>query len=456
MSLSAKKNLFRQKLELLILNGSVKVLARIKPYVSSQGLQFRHQADFDFQSAVPPELLRAQIVLLVQEDGESLGSFASKVRDVIKKFMRSRFVVVFNEDPSEEIDFLQDSAVTPLSSQEFYSTLKLEYIFLYRCRAQYFEIALKDLFSQTQIDFPVFMRLPLNQRYLPVVYTNTMLSDDRFSRLQRVSSLYVRNRDSHRYLKYINTYFDTSGTGYKKRIRALLVSICSLTATLNEYLLFDLKKGTAQEVTALVDDLKGSASEFFKILKNEEGLWEILFDFPSEEFWNYCRAPWVAMYASLLSVKSGLGDPWVTFMSALLSDVGVYDLPEEVSRRFFENKEKSFGDEDKRKFETHPILSLNRCLVKGLQLDERVKSVLVCTHEQNNERGFPNQVPRDKLPVEAQLIFFADSIDRGSVEFMKQEDRSLRFFREKFWEQERGHQEKFSADFLDKIAEGLL
>lgn len=456
MSEKRPNSLFRQKLELLILSQSEEVLNRAKHVVSTHHLTFRHLPYTELPAAFLGELVKAQLILLAQEKGEDLKSFANRVEHILRLFPRSRVVTVMDASFSREnLEGSQNSRVTALSQAEFFSTLKFEYLCLYRCRSQYFEIQPTDLFPMTTMAFPAFIRLALNQRYLAVVYSNTVLSDERFSRLGQAEGLFIQMRDSEKYLQYINNYFDTSGAGLKKRARALFLSVYFYSLHLNENLLFDFKPASDEHVAEIYGKLRKVAEELFEIMRSEENLWDVFREAVDGEFTEFWRSPWIAVYGALMSIKSGQGDPMVTFLSGLLTDVGLYDLEEDLTRRYFFSEDKKSVDEQS-SYQKHPLLSLNRCLIKKLPLDEQVKSVLVCTHEQADQKGFPNQVPADKLPVEAQLLLFAEKIDQGVLTTMKQTGVGFRFLKEKIWESENTSQGSFGGAFLASIAESLI
>ncbi len=452
MSENKQAALFRQKLELLILSQSEEVLQRAKQVISAHHFTFRQLPFAELPVNTLGELLKAQAVLLTQESQESSADFAQRVDQVLVLFPRSKVVAIMAAAPAGEPAFA-NTRVTPLSQAEFFTTLKFEYLCLYLCRLQYFDIQASDLFPMTRVTFPAFVRLSLNQRYLAVVYSNMVLSDERFARLGQAEGLFIRGKDSEKYCEYIYTYYDTSGAGLKKRARALFLTLYAQSLQLNETLLFDYKTEDEQKISELFAKLRKTAEDLFAVLKGEENLWDVFREALSGDFTLYWRAPWIAVYAALMAIKSGQGEPMTVLLSALLTDAGIYDLQEVVTRQFLLSDDKDLREEPS--FRKHPILSLNRCLIKKLPIDEKVKSVIVCTHEKFDEKGFPNQVPAAQLPVEAQLILFAEKVDQGVLTTMKQTGVGFRFLKEKIWETEKT-QSAFRPEFLTAIAESLL
>lgn len=448
---------FRQKMEILVLSDSEQVFARGRRIASDHKIKLQKVSLQGLTATMQGDLRKTQLVILGQETEESVSSLSSRLKGYLGTLRRSHFCVLVASDITEdERTALSDERVKILTPFEFFETLKLEYLCLYFCRSQYFEIHLKDLFSQTKIPFPVFVQLPLNQRYLAVVQRNINLTDSKISRIQKLEGLFIPIRESAAYLEYVKTFFDASGMGLKKRVRALFMTIASHAVVLNENLIFDVRSLSDETVLRSYQGIKVAAEELFSIMTTEESVWDLLQEPLGSVFWSYWRNPWVAVYGALLSVKSGVGDPMVTLLAGLFCDVGVYELDESIVRQYLFSETMSLTPDQLEKFEKHPLVSLQRCLSKGLPLEERVQNVIVCTHERNDGRGFPNHLSNEQIPEEAQLLQLAEIIDKKSLDFLKDGDRSFRFLREKIWETERSTQEYFSASFLDKVSEALL
>ncbi|WP_373999574.1 hypothetical protein [Bdellovibrio bacteriovorus] len=429
---------------------------RVKQIVSAHYLTFK-QMNFEELPEQAGDLMKAQLILLAQGKDEGLKAFSLRVDKVLDLFPRSRLVTVMAPSYSKEnLEGTQNPRVTPLSQAEFFSTLKFEYVCLYRCRSQYFSIQVGDLFPMTTMTFPAFVRLSLNQRYLAVIYSNSVLSDEKSQKLSRAEGLYIQIKDIEAYLQYIATYYDTSGAALRKRARALFLSLCYQSVYLNESLLFDFKMPTESHLATIYEGIKKTATQLFEIMKTDENLWDIFREALDGDFWELWRSPWIAVYAALISVKSGVGDPMIVLLSGLLTDVGIYDLEEAVARNYYLSEEKKVALEQQSSYEKHPLLSLNRCLIKKLPVEEAVKTVLVCTHERVDEKGFPNQVPSDKLPEEALILLFAEKIDKTALTTMKKTGVGFRFAKEKLWEAESNTPGSFSPDFLNKISESLI
>lgn len=451
--------MFRQKLELLILSRDERILNRAKQIVSRYFLTFQHIPFHELPQRATGDLVRAQLILVEQEDAESLQSFAIRVDQVLHTFPRSRVVTIMSPSLSKEnLAGTANSRVTPLSQAEYFQTLKFEYLCLHRCRAQYFDIKISDLFPMTTLSFPVFIRMPLNQRYVAVTHSNSVLSDDRYQRVSAATEIYIQKKDSDKYAQYVVSYYDTSGKGMRMRARAQFLALYQASLQLNEILLFDFKSSSQDDFVKAYETLSSAGAELLKLLESEEVLWDIFREAASGDFYQLWRAPWIAAYGALIAKRSGQGDPLVTLMSGLLTDVGLFDVEEKLSRQYLLGDGGKLGDSSElsQGFGYHPVLSLNRCLAKGVPVSEAVKAVMVCTHERFDGKGFPNQVPADKLPIEAQILLFAEKIDQAVLTTMKETGVGFRFLKEKLWEQESQKMDSFSSEFLASIADSLI
>lgn len=449
--------LFRQKLEFLLLTQRNDVLSRAKGLISHYHLTSRHLEQLDGFREPLRAISCALVVLVAQEEGESLGDFSERVGELLTRFPRSWLITVLHESSlRENVEGTQKDRVIPLSPSEFFTTLKFAYICLQKTRAQFFEMLPSDLFPMTTLPFTVSIRLPLNQRFLNVAFRGLMLSEVKHQRLLSVPNIYFQVKDGSEYYNYINAYFDTSGAALKKKARASFLSICGLWLEMNDYLLFDFRSNSAGFVQDCYERLNRQIEGLLVVIQSEESLWDVFRETAQNDLFQTFRAPWVAIYAAIICLKSGQGDPQVAFLAALFSDVGLFDLSESIALKYVQEGAGTLSEDEAREVTKHPVLSLNRCLIKKMPLSESVKAVLVTVHERADEKGYPNQVPSDKVPFEAHVIRFAEMIDLGVRTTMAETGVGFRFLKEKIWEKEQTQPGNFSPEFLNAIAESLL
>ncbi len=458
MSEQKKETLFRQRLELLLLTERDDILSHARGVISQYLFTFRHYKNGDLNfPVVERELKRPSLVLVAQNSGELFNEFLVRASSLLSEFPLSQFIAVIDAPSiSENLDTLSSPRMLPLTPQEYFDTLKFETFCLLKCRSQFHAIEVNDLFPGTLIDFTGYVRLSLNQKYLAVLFRDTELTEQRLQRLGRAPGLLVPLSESKAYHDYVLTYYDSSGAALKKRSRSLFFYTATLWVDLLEYLWLDLNTASTENISNKVDLLRKVSQDFVEHLKSEENLWDTFKDCPMSEFFKYWRGPWVATYAATISLKSGVGNPTTSFFIALLAQVGLLDLPKNFCQKYLATGDKNLNEKEQTAFESLPMASLNRCLVKHLPLTDEEKSILVTVYEQNDGQGFPHKVPADKIPPEAALIRFAEKIDLGVRTTLADTGVGFRFLREKTWEHEKQTTTIFGTEFLEKIANSLL
>lgn len=446
---------FRLRLEILLISQRDDVALRVQQKALQNNFAFRHISSVGDLRGRDIDLEKAPILIVSQEDAEHVGAFSLRVEQLLERFPLATIVTAMHESAlMESFAGTQSERVIPLSPYDFFKTSKFEYICLLKCRSQFFEIAPSDLFSMTTLGFSVFVRMHLNQRYLGVAFRGSVLGDVKHQKMLKKKSLYIQARESLAYLEYMNAFYDKKGAALRKRVRSLFLAVCEVWVELNEYLLFDYKNMPEAAVHQLYSRLEQFAAQFEALVEVGDDLWETLRDALENDFFAKWRAPWVAFYAAYISKKSGLGKPSVSFLAGLLCDVGLFDVQDLVVEKSFAFGEDAFDGAEHAEYRKHPLLSLNRCLLKNLPINEEIKAVLVCVHERDDAGGFPSQTPPELLPPEAAIIRFADLIDRGVR--VAPAESNFRIIKEKIWEEQRSQPGNFNLAFLEKISESLL
>lgn len=457
MSENRPESLFKLRLEVLLISQREDVLSRVRQKVAQNDFSFLHVSDLGELKTRNSDLEKVPVIIVSQENAEHIGAFSQRIEQLLGRFPFAT-IVTGMQDASLKDSFAgtQNERVIPLSQSDFFKTCKVEYICLLKCRSQFFDIAPSDLFSMTTLSFSVFVRMSLNQRYLGVAFRDMVLADVKHQKMLQTTALYILNREVFAYLEYINTFYDNRGAALKKRARALFLSICEGWIELNEYLLFDYKTMHTETVGELYGRLENLGRQVVSLVDVGDDLWDTLREALRNDFFEKWRAPWIAVYSAYISQKSKVGDPVTAFIAGLLCDVGLFDISDSVVEKYLASGEGFFNGDDRAEYVRHPLLSLNRCLLKNIPLSEEVKAVLVCVHERADAKGFPSQTPPELLPPEAGVIRFAEMIDLEVRMTLSEVGGNFRMLKEKIWERERSQPGNFAPEFLDKISESLL
>lgn len=462
----AEQTLFRQKLELLVLTQDEAILAHVREVISQNKLTFHY---LTAESASPSaettqassqssiENKRPAVILINQKADEDIQALSNHVDKILKDFPKSSIITVLQDSAlSEDLKGTENSRVFPLSQKEFFNTAKFETIVLSKSRSQYFTILPTDLFPMTSIDFTAFVQLSLNQRYLAVLFKKLVLTEERLQRISRAQGLLIPVSEAPGYHNYIASYYDSSGASLKKRARSLFYSLTANWVVLFDYLALDYKSLPEEQITEAFAKTQMVIKEVIELLKKEEDLWDTFKDVSSNPVFKFWRSPWIAIYAALISVKSGQGNPEDVLLAGLFSDIGLTSLNSQLLLKYQTTGLNELTAEEKTQLENYPMESLNRCLAKKLPLSENIKSIIATSNERFDGQGFPNQVPADKIPAETYLIRFATLTDRAARTTLVELGVGFRFTREKLWEAEKQNAGNFSPEFLEKIANALL
>lgn len=454
---AVETSVFRQKLELLVLSTESDVITVASELVERHHLNYKCLSEIA-EALAQPHLLKVAQVIVIKQKEEDRATFLKQVTDILQCSPRSQIVVVLksplSQDDKNAIP-VDDPRLTFLSLSELKQALKLEFICLYKNRGSFFEISHQDLFPMTKVGFFSYVWLKLNRLYLPVIHPNMILSDERMQRLSR-APLFISAQDSASYVEYIYAYYDTSGRSLKKRARALFMQMTWLAANLAQTVLYDYQPSSPEKVQSLYKALEEAGGALMQALDNEESFWD-LFRGAFNNDWNrFWRAPWVALYAAMITQKSKGGSPLVALMTGLLCDIGLLELPPLLYHKYVEHGLAGLSADEVALFQRHPLMSLNRCLAYKVPLSEEVKAALICTHERQDLKGFPNQTPADKIPFEAWAVQLAEQIDFESRSAPAAETSNFRMFREKIWSRELAAPQRYSENFLQSISNALI
>lgn len=450
------KNFFRQKLEIILVGESPEHFAITQAIIQMHHLSFQSikLEDIPEQRDTTPGK-QPQMVLIEQQGLEPLEELSMKIQKILVAFPRAVVIAVIQDaSKAQALEWLPQSNVLTLSQRELSETRKLEYVLLAKTRGRYFEVPHLDLFSMTKIPFAASVRLSLNQKYLAVISREAVLTEEKVQKLSVHPVLYSDFAEAFGYQNYVFTYYDTSGRGLKKRVRASFIHFVSKALHLNDYLLFDLRALTEQELQDRYNELFEAGQKLIEVLRFAEDHWDTIRESLDNELVEIWRDAFVGVYAALLCLRSGRGDPMTALLGGLWADLGLWDLSAETHKSYLKEGAEALASD--KEYREHVMNSLNRCLFKRLPLPEEVKALIVCTHERFDGKGFPNQSPADKIPYEVWCVQLAESIDYGVRTLLAETGVGFRFVREKVWEKENIQGGRFPPEFLAEISEALL
>lgn len=400
------------------------------------------------------------LMTLVEFESDSTLTQRLNVLGTLREIFPRTHVVVVVEggETVEDCDFMRGAGAHHLILlQEIFGSSKLYYLSALLIQGTYLPVPVTDLFPSTQVTFNAYHKLSLNQKFLPVLFSGFTFSDKKYRKLESAKQIYIRRENLDEYRKYIETYHDSTGAALKKRCRASMMTLMGLYSELMLLLTLDSEATKKSQLTTKIDEFVETALTLGKYLQGCPDVWNVIAQSLDFKFCRNERGVYILAYALLISQKAKLLEDFKTLVvSVLLADIGLLDLPAESYKNFQNKTESQWSAEDLEKFKSHPMGSLNRVMFRDLEVSADVRSVIVCTHERNDQKGFPNQVPADKIPMEAKLILFCELLDRRVRATLEDGIITHDFVRKQVWEEEKVSLKRFNAEFLDKIEKVLI
>jgi putative nucleotidyltransferase with HDIG domain len=122
---------------------------------------------------------------------------------------------------------------------------------------------------------------------------------------------------------------------------------------------------------------------------------------------SYSHAQAVSTLACLLSMALEIGQPEDLAIAGLFHDIGHSNLTQEIDPFNYQ----SLPQEELEKFKKHPLSAVVILKEKRITLTPKIAEIIEKHHERMDGKGFPAQLPPHKIPMEAQLLSFANHFE---------------------------------------------
>lgn len=401
-----------------------------------------HQAVSSTVTAVPYD----QIQFIVADPAAPLEDIRSKFKD---SFI---FVVVSENETQEHIQKIKRRGASHcMRLPDFLSKTRLEYIASQVIRAAYVPVKVNEFPQGSTLDFTLYHLMPLNQKFLSIAPRGTQLDGTRMQKLAPIGEVFVRRDEIERYRMYVEAHPDSTAQGLKSRCRAQYLSLSHAHSQLMLMMTDAEEATTDREAKWLSNRCEIIAGELLKTLSGIGEAWDVVNNSSIGEVGSVDRAPTIAAYAGLLSFMTSIGDPKDMVMAALLSDVGMLELPPSLIKKLRDAGNTSqLSPEELAQYQQHPNMSIDFCEIKKVHLSDKVKETIQNSHEKISGLGFPSG-KRDKIPQEAMLLQFCEMIDLESMIKMGQARKPIKEVRLKILDDLFHDQKTVSADFLHKL-----
>lgn len=397
---------------------------------------------------------QVQFILLNAVGLEKKEGMAGLVQTIRYVFKDSFICVVADKKiPQEDVDFVKKSGANMVFLEnEFFETSRLEFVSSQVIRASYVPVKVSEIPKDSVLDFTLYHLMPLNQKLLPVLPKGSALNEARMKKFEGVGEVYVKRDEVDKYRLFVEAHPDPTAGGLKSRCRAQYLSFCSSHTQLLFLLIDQSENASYKEGKWLYERCEILARDLLTTLSSVGEAWDVVNNSSIGEFGSVERSPTVAAYAGLVSLLASVDEPVDVMVAALLSDVGMLELHPKITKQLRSDGDwMNLKEEDKNEYKKHPLMSLNRCLNRKLQMKDNIKEMILCTHEKIDGTGFPEQRKSHKISEGAQLIQLSEMIDRAGMIKMGQAKAPIADVRKQIVTDQMNEGKTFAFPLLQKV-----
>lgn len=278
----------------------------------------------------------------------------------------------------------------------------------------YREVQLVDIEPGVELGFDLYLHMPANNKYIKYVSSKDSLDKVKAQKLvkhhissasiseHQVSDFYKFSADRLRSIGSNSTLSETEKIErQEKAVRTLLSGFFGKSVSTD----------TFESGRRMMQDC-GEIVKSYIVGEKPNSWYERFLKVSSSANGTYNHASNVSSFASMLAIGLGLKNIEDIGLAALLHDIGVAELPNEVCIK----KASDRTPEEKVIYQTHPQKSVDMIKSKKMIVSEMVMKIILQHHENYDGSGYPNKLAGDRICVEAQILRLADEIEKVLTE----------------------------------------
>ena len=342
--------------------------------------------------------------------------------------------------------------------EELHTTSKPEFIFTQVIRATYLPVKPGDLSTTRPLDFDLYHLLPQRGKFVKFVFEGDCLTSEKLARLKEVPELYVHRSQAGRYATWVGKEVDNSSRGLARRCRSQFLALYAGYSDLVFLLTDQTSHGSFKEGEALLKRCHDISTELIGALAAHGSAWDIVNNSVIGEFGSAERSPAVASYAALLALQGGMDAIETMMLASMISELGLLFVHPGVTRKLREDRMEELNAEELMQFENYPLKSLNLVLDRKLQLEEKLRNLVITMHARADGKGFPRGGsgggPR-KMTFASQCLGLAYEMDRRSLVRLGHPRRDPEQVLREILDEEAAKPARFSMDFTLQVRAGL-
>ncbi len=271
-------------------------------------------------------------------------------------------------------------------------------------------VKLLDVEAGQDLPFEVRAYLPANNKYV-VLSGSGRVSEKKVEMLKQrnMNSLFIDTKQVDKFYEFAADRLISLGASTNDAV-SHTEKTEKLQSTVRDLFrsILDVTNGMADFETGrdLMDQSKSIVKSFVE-KKTGLNLAQKLKEIMGEGADSYSHAQTVSTIACLLSMATEIGQPEDLAIAGLFHDLGITGVAGEISIFDLPN----LDEQTKESYMQHPKASLNILREKRITLTPQIADIIEKHHERIDGKGFPARLVAHRIPLEAQLLAYADAFE---------------------------------------------
>jgi hypothetical protein len=417
--LEAPKLFSRFRIDILVISPDIEILKRTMQVTEKFKLSTHRVASLQDYETNFDEIGRPNLILLDVIHCKELSEAQAQIEH-LRNFVPKGDVVCIADDSCSG-EFLQSlrglGVFEALLLSQVTTSVRIDFIVLYKFLLGYYPIDLKDLFPGTEINFNAFHFLKLNNKYLPVIFSHFVLSDKKFKKLEGYKNLYIRRDDVEKYQKYIENYYDSFSTGLRRRVKATFLQQVYQYSLFLESLIFQKNEKPGLKPDEII---KGSEALQEKLLGYLMGSDEPMFlyyqNYLENPFLAFDRTPLILGMAALVAHRSSIADPSLILHAGSIGYAGICSMDQLAYLKWHNVDPSQWTEIEREHFSKFVNSSVALGKNKFAEFDEGLSVIISSLFERFDGKGNPGKISGEAIPAETAVLQIVESWLRKASE----------------------------------------